>query len=334
MTIQWEPLDGQPRLLMEAQLQPAQGSRFQPTGFPDLGTAVYDGIGADGRQRRMVLIESAQSVANRLEDVCWNDATGSLDPAVAGMPYVSVSLWDSGDTTNSLLEAHRLNSPYIISSDSDFVQQFRREAKLPARNEQVGIFNRATLARAAFKYDPGSVLHGVFLEKLDGRARLQRCLSGFIEAEDASVADSGGVKNDRVAPSPSALQEIGMSVRAAEGYGNVPFHRTEYTAGRITAYFNLDLAQIRAYGLGDSAVRFLVALALWKVRMFLDTGLRLRTACDLDVVGDLGVTRPKDGFTVPPSAELESDLPALIADCATEGLFADPPITELTFQRK
>ena len=334
MPIQLEQLDGQPRLLMEARLQPAQGTRFQPTGFPDLGTAVYDGISADGRQTRMVLVESAQSVANRLESVCWNDATGSLDPAVAGMPYVSVGLWDSGGTTNSLLEAHRLNSPYIISSDSDFARQFRSEAKLPARNQQVGIFNRATLARAAFKYDPGSVLHGVFLEKLDGRARLQRCLSGFIEAEGASVADSGGVKNDRVAPSPSALQEIGMNVRAAEGYGNVPFHRTEYTAGRITAYFNLDLAQIRAYGLGDSAERFLVTLALWKVRRFLDAGLRLRTACDLDMVGDLKVTRPQEGFTVPSAPELESDLPALIAACAAGGLFADPPVTEITFQRK
>ena len=334
MPIQLEQLDGQPRLLMAARLQPAQGTRFQPTGFPDLGTAVYDGISAEGGQTRMVLVESAQSVANRLESVCWSDATGSLDPAIAGMPYVSVGLWDSGNATNSLLEAHRLNSPYIISSDSDFAQNFRSEAKLPARNEQVGIFNRATLARAAFKYDPGSVLHGVFLEKLDGRARLQRCLSGFIEAEGASVADSGGVKNDRVAPSPSALREIGMSVNAAEGYGNVPFHRTEYTAGRISAYFNLDLAQIRAYGLGDDAERFLVTLALWKVRRFLDTGLRLRTACDLDVIGDLEVTRPSEGFIVPSAPELESDLPALIATCAAGGLFADPPVTELTFQRK
>ena len=125
-----------------------------------------------------------------------------------------------------------------------------------------------------------------------------------------------------------------MSVSAAEGYGNVPFHRTEYTAGRISAYFNLDLAQIRAYGLGNDAERFLVSLALWKVRRFLDTGLRLRTACDLDVIGDLEVTRPRDGFNVPSTSVLDSDLPALIAACAAGGLFADPPVTELTFQRK
>ena len=53
-------LKGAPRLLMEAELKPVQGARFQPTGFADLGAALYerpDGV-------RMVLVESAQSVAN------------------------------------------------------------------------------------------------------------------------------------------------------------------------------------------------------------------------------------------------------------------------------
>ena len=357
MAIQMEQLNSHPRILMEASLEPVQGKRFQPTGFPDLGAAVYDAPGDNDAPTPTVLVESAQSVANRLESVCWDDATASLHSTVAGMPYVSVTLWDSGGTTNSLLEAHRLNSPYIMNDDG-FAQRFRSDAGLPGGggsagsrrrrrqsseeaeaepatdNEQVGIFNRATLAKAVFKYDPGSILHGVFLEKLDGRARLQRCLSGFIEARQSSVADSGGVKNDRVAPSPSSLREIGLTVRAAEGYGNVPFHRTEYTAERITAYFNLDLAQIRAYGLGENAERFLATLALWKVRKFLDTGLRLRTACDLDIAGELEVTRPVNGFIVPPTAALEADLSALIKACAADGLFANPPVTELTFQRR
>ncbi len=333
MPIQWQQLDNQPRLLMEAQLQPIQGTRFQPTGFPDLGAAVYDVPEDEGKSVQVILVESAQSMANRLETVCWDESTHTLHSAIAGIPYVSVHLWDSGDTTNSLLEAHRLNSPYIMRDD-DFQTLFRDEAGLPAKNSGTGVLNRRRLARAAFKYDPGSVLHGVFLEKLAGVARLQRCLSGFIEAHDSNVADSGGVKNDRVAPAPSSLKEIGLSVGAAEGFGNVPFHRTEYTAKRITAYFNLDLAQIKAYGLGENADRFLGTLALWKVRKFLDTGLRLRTACDLDMVGDLEVIRPREGFSVPTTSDLEAELPALIAACASEGLFAKPPVTELTFRRK
>lgn len=358
MTIQLEQLKSHPRLLLEARLQPIQGARFQPTGFPDLGAAVYEAPGINGGPIQTALLESAQSVANRLESVCWDSAANAPHPAINGMPYVSVALWDSNDTTNSMLEAHRLNSPYIANDDK-FSQQFCDDANLPSRRrtrsraprsqtppnedaqeqqdepQELGVFDQTTLAslaKAAFKYDPGSVLHGVFLEKFNGRARLQRCLSGFIEAQEVKTADSGGVKNDRVAPSPASLQEIGITAGAAEGYGNVPFHRTEYTAERITAYFNLDLAQIRAYGLGENAERFLVTLALWKVRKFLDTGLRLRTACDLDLAGDLEVTRPKAGFAVPATAELEAELPALINDC--KKLFADPPVTELTFQRK
>ena len=329
MTIDCKRLDEVPRLLMEAELRPIQGTRFQPTGFPDLGAATYEAPS----KVDMVLVESAQSMANRMEAVCWEEASDSPHSALKGMPYVSVTLWDSDDTTNSILEAHRLNSPYIMR-DEDFADKLRIEAGMPGRKEkeEVGEFNRVALAKAVFKYDPGSVLHGVFLEKLLGLARLQRCLSGFIEASNSNVADSGGVKNDRIAPSPGSLRQVGLEVKAADGFGNVPFHRTEYTAGFITAYFNLDLAQIRAYGLGDNAERFLVTLALWKVRKFLDTGLRLRTACDLDMDGDLKVTRP-EGFDVPPTLELENDLPGIIKECTSEGLFANPPVTEITFSK-
>ena len=92
------------------------------------------------------------------------------------------------------------------------------------------------------KYDVGSLIHGVFLAKKDlagGRLRVARALSAFIEASGASVAASGGVKNDHVNPSGDTKS----------GFGNVPFSRDEYVAERIDCYINLDLAQIRGYGL-------------------------------------------------------------------------------------
>ena len=330
MNINWSAISRESRLLFEVPLKPVQGTRFQPTGFPDLGAAIYEAPNVDGEATQMLLVESAQSMANRLEAVCWDDANHTLNDAIKGMPYVSVDLWDR-NSTNSLLEAHRLNSPYIMR-DEGFKKQFQRDADLPSRDEEAGVFNRAHLARAAFKYDPCSVLHGVFLEKLDGRARLQRCLSGFIEAHDVGVADSGGVKNDRIAPSPKSLEKVGLKVRAADGFGNVPFHRTEFTAKGITAYFSLDLAQLRAYGLGEMGEEFLITLALWKIRKFLDVGLRLRTACDLDLAREIQVTRPENSFAVPTLRELEEILPSLVDACDAKGLFAVPPVTQLTFQ--
>jgi CRISPR-associated protein Csb1 len=74
-SIDFSVLNGAPRLLIEADLKPIQGTRFQPTGFPDLGAATYTLY--DGTE--MLLVESAQSMANRFEEVCWD--RGSNTPA-------------------------------------------------------------------------------------------------------------------------------------------------------------------------------------------------------------------------------------------------------------
>ena len=86
--------------------------------------------------------------------------------------------------------------------------------------------------------------------------RLPRALSAFIEAEGVKVAASGGVKNDRVKSSKG-----GEGKTSSEGFGNVPYARDEYVAPKITAYFNLDLAQLRAFGLGEAATQMLTGLA-------------------------------------------------------------------------
>ena len=319
MTIDWTKLDDKPRLLVEAELQPLQGRRFQPTGFPDLGPAEYQAPDDEGKPTRVVLVESAQSMANRLEAVCWDSDRDEIVHALSGMPYIHIDLWE-GKTTNSIIEPHRLNSPYILEGDDTSVLENLKQ-RLPTRGQA----DIRELARVLAEMDPNSLLHGVFLAKKDlagGRYRMPRALSAFIEAVGTSRAESGGVKNDPVDPSGDT----------SKGFGNVPFHRIEYTADCITAYFNLDLAQIRAYGLGESMERFLVTLALWKVRRFLDTGLRLRTACDLGVVDGLKVTQP-DGFVVPPTSELGTTLPDLIKACASEGLFAETPVTRVTFEK-
>src|SRR5688572_8278214 len=100
------------RLLVEVDLKPVQGSRFQPTGFPDVGAGRFE----LPDRTPMLLVESAQSVANRLEAVCWDEPANDLHPALAGLPYVKIDVGD-GKWTSSVVEAHRLNSPYIEKSD-------------------------------------------------------------------------------------------------------------------------------------------------------------------------------------------------------------------------
>jgi len=304
-------LANEQRLLLEADLRPRQGERFQPTGFPELGAATYSL--PDGTE--MLLVESAQSMANRLEKVCWSEDDQDLVPPLKGLPYIRV-LRDGEVITNSLLESHRINSPYILESkDKTFFEHLQKDL---AVLESAAVDLRA-LARVLMKYDANAILHGVFLAKSDlagGRLRLPRLLSAFIEARNVRPVESGGVKMDRV--DPSANPNL--------GFGHVPYPRTEYVAESITCYFNLDLAGLRSYRLSQAAEEFFVKLAWWKILKFLQSGLRLRTACDLRCE-ELRVASP-EGLSVPDLSELERMLPDLIEEI--DG-FGEDAVTDVVF---
>ena len=301
MTLDLSQLDNETRILLEVPLKPVQGQRFQPTGFPDLGAATYQAGGA-----ACLLVESAQSMANRLELMIWDEGQNQPNEHATGISYVRIN--DSNDDylTSSITESHRINSPYILEGkDRTFFDTLRENFAVM----ETGPVDRARLVSTLLKYDINSLLHGVFLAKKElagGRLRIARAISSFIEAEVAQVAASGGVKNDHVDPQGDT----------AKGFGNVPFHREEFTAERITAYFSVDLQQIRSYGLGEKAVRLLTVLALYKIRRLLDGNLRLRTACDLELKDDGPVVaRRPSGFKLPALGELATELETCIAQC-------------------
>lgn len=281
-------LDNANRLLMTVPLRPVQGDRFQPTGFPSLGAATYQ-----TNEGRKLLVESPQSMANRLELTCWDVAQNKPVKALDGISHVTVTR-KGRFLTDSILEAHRINSPYLLEGkDKHFFTRLKEE--LGGLEE--GPIDRKKLAEALLRFDIGSLIHGVFLAKKDlagGRLRVARTLSAFIEASRADVAASGGVKNDHVNPSGDTKS----------GFGNVPFARDEYVAERIHCYFNLDLAQIRGYGLGEPVVRLLILLALFKMRKLIDGDLRLRTACDLTVDRTASIAVAPEDFTLPTLEEL------------------------------
>lgn len=319
MPLDFSPLKDAPRLMIEAELKPLQGTRFQPTGFPNLGAARY--TGPDDTE--MLLVESPQSMANRMEAVCWDEPKDDWVQSLKGLPLVKVLDENGQPLTNSLLDAHRLNSPYILESKDETVFKLLKK-ELAAMEE--GRVDLRKLARVLLAIDPNSLIHGVFLAKKElagGRLRLSRVLSAFIEAEDVRIASSGGVKNDVVHPSGDT----------AKGFGNVPFARDEFTAKRLVAYFNLDLAQIRAFGLAAFVEDFLINFSLFKVMTLLSGGLRLRTACDLRLAAPSKVTAPEK-FAVPELSTLNSEVSKLIKVLAAENLFANPPVTKVVYRKK
>ena len=312
MSIDFSSLSGKPRLLIESTLKPVQGTRFQPTGFPNLGHAAYETPDGAGQ---VVLVESAQSMANRLEAVCWDDVADDWVPPLKGLPFIKVVRPDGMAVTNSVLEAHRINSEYIARTN-----EFKDTVEKAIGFEKDRPFDfRRQLAPALLRFDINSLIHGVFLEEIAGVIRLPRTLSAFVEADGVTIAASGGVKINRVEPTLKA------------GEGNVPYSRDEYAARRIAAYFNLDLRQIRSFGLGEDVEKLLISVALFKIQKFLTEGLRLRTACDLDLI-EHRVTRPA-AFALPSLDVLCDELPQMIEAVAQQGRFHEPRVLTVTYQK-
>jgi len=139
MANEYVELKGKPRLLIEIEMDPLQGTRFQPTGFPDVGAAVFER--PDGK--RMILVESAQSIANRLESTCLDGTGPKISKELEGLPYILVKLSGVIETeTSSLIEAHRINSPFIISNE-----EFKKKFMADARYERVSRSTGRTLGK-------------------------------------------------------------------------------------------------------------------------------------------------------------------------------------------
>ncbi|MGH3905517.1 MAG: type I-G CRISPR-associated RAMP protein Csb1/Cas7g [Pseudonocardiaceae bacterium] len=293
------------RLSFDVELAPLLGSTFQPTGFPDVGAATFTRF-ENGREVPALLVESVQSMANRLEATAWDAARDEPVTEVAELPSVRVVRSGTGEfLTSSRLEAHRLASPFVHTATLNGKPMFDeiRDRLGLAKDTPL---NRRRMARAIAELDPFCLLHGVFFSQKEwwGQPKFERAISAVIEARDVQRAVSGGRKSDRVR---HQLGEEGGGT--AEGYGSVPFHRTEWTAKTIVASFVVDAELLRSYGLPQPVTELLQTLALWEIRRFLGSGLRLRTACDLEPVGDVS---SRHDSTLPGLAELTTRLGELI----------------------
>jgi CRISPR-associated protein Csb1 len=83
--------------------------------------------------------------------------------------------------------------------------------------------------------------------------------------------------------------------------------------------FSVDVELIRSYGLGSDVTELLTTIALWEIRSLLSRGLRLRTACDLEVADG-----PKE---LPQLEELTTRIQTLTA--ASRDVLGDGPLTVL-----
>jgi len=298
------------RIVVDAELAPLLGSTFQPTGFPDIGAATFTRFEGDVEVPAL-LVESVQSMANRLEATAWDRARDEPVDEVAGLPHVRVVRAGTGEfLTSSRLEAHRLASPFVHTAtlgDTTMFDEIRARLGLAKDTPH----DRRRMARAVVALDPFCLLHGVFFARKEwwGQPKFERAVSAVIEARGVARAVSGGRKSDRVRHQLEEGSGLAEGGGTAEGYGSVPFHRTEWTAKTIVASFAVDTELLRSYGLPEPVTELLETLALWEIRSLLGGGLRLRTACDLEVLGE---ATPRGGSTLPELDELTARLGELV----------------------
>jgi CRISPR-associated protein Csb1 len=88
-------------------------------------------------------------MANRFETTAWDAVNQRPVAALEGISHVTVKK-DGKFLTDTMLEAHRLNSPYILEvPKSAFVEELKKELGVLEN----GPINRQLLASVLLKYD-------------------------------------------------------------------------------------------------------------------------------------------------------------------------------------
>lgn len=276
------------RAIITAQLTLANGHFLQPTGFPDIGSCIY--TDADGNKR--CLVESEQSMANRLEAVCMKSPGYWVDD-LAGLPVIEVRDAKGSLLATNLTEPHRLASSYVLEGSSngkDIKAKLAEKLGLGDGGASWPLDKRDVLEKLVFALDPAALLHGFqFVQWKFVGLRQTRLLSARVDcllAEEPEV-HYGMVKFDLIEPGAQGEgTNKGQSIAAKS--------RVVAAKDGIKATFDIDLLGLKSLAIEKDQQKFLLALALWKIGAFLlnkaafdarsrQTGpsLRLRADCYL-----------------------------------------------------
>ncbi len=269
------------RIFITAELEPSNSDpRIQPTGFPDIGPVLYpDPAEKNGL---IALIESEPSMANRLEEVCFeNKYEGVLNRQVfAGLPYLRVETGNGNDAvfrTASTLDGHRFASDFLARGRANFgngeqtlAEHIRTTLHMSQDGSTMPIARIPDAFALVFGLDTMSLIHGFQIsnEQISFVGlRLPRALSASIIGLGCERISVPGIKFN--------VGQVRLDTLGANG-----------TPGQYQA----------------ARVQLLLAISLWKVATFLDllnVELSLRTECKLRL------KRTEKGQAIMPTASCE-----------------------------
>lgn len=283
-----EQMYSKDRVIITAKLTLANGAFLQPTGFPDIGPCIY----TDGDGNRRCLVESEQSMANRLESVCMKSPGHWVDE-LKHLPVIEVRDGNNCLLATNLTEPHRLASSYVLEgklNGTDVKTLLTAKLGLGDGGATWPLDKRDSLEKLVFALDPAALVHGFqFVQWKFVGLRQTRLLSARLEcllAEDPEV-HYGMVKFDLIEPaSQGEGTNKGQSIAAKS--------RVVAAKDGINATFDIDLLGLKNLAVDEPKKKFLLALALWKIGAFLSNkasfdarsrqtspSLRLRADCYL-----------------------------------------------------
>jgi len=288
-----DTLYNQDRVVITASLRLTNSRFLQPTGFPDIDACLY----RDQEGRRWCLVESEQSMSNRLESVCMKSPGVWVDD-LKGLPLIVVRNKAGDLLATNLTEPHRLASSYILdgkpaNSGKNLREIFAEKLELRSNGDFWPLDKRAALEQLVFALDPAALLHGFqFVQWKFVGLRQTRLIHARLEAElaDEPEVHYGMVKWDAIEPDSTREERAnkGQSIAA----------KSRIIPKNITATFDIDLLGLKTLSVGEDRKKFLLGLALWKIGAFLankpafdprsrSTGpsLRLRADCYLTFKG-------------------------------------------------
>jgi len=236
----------QDRVVITASLRLTNSRFLQPTGFPDIDACLY----RDHEGRRWCLVESEQSMSNRLESVCMKSPGVWVDD-LKGLPLIVVRDKAHDLLTTNLTEPHRLASSYILdgkpaNGSNNLREIFERKLELRSNGDFWPLDKRAALEQLVFALDPAALLHGFqFVQWKFVGLRQTRLIHARLEAElaDDPEVHYGMVKWDAIEPESTREERAnkGQSIAA----------KSRIIPKNITATFDIDLLGLKSLSLGE-----------------------------------------------------------------------------------
>jgi CRISPR-associated protein Csb1 len=324
-----DQLYAQDHIVITASLKLTNGNFLQPTGFPDIGPCIY----RDKEGRRWCLVESEQSMANRLEAVCMKE-NGVWVDELKGLPLIVVKNKGGNLLATNLTEPHRIASSYILegkrAGDTDDLRKlFEEKIGLENKGNIWPLDKRANLEKLVFALDPAALLHGFqFVQWKFVGLRQTRLIHARLEAElaDDPEVHYGMVKWDAIEPESTREQHAnkGQSIAA----------KSRIVPKNVTATFEIDVLALKNLSLKEDRKKFLLGLALWKIGAFLANkasfdprslptrpSLRLRADCYLTCESiswsgnsSKGQTTPTELMEAKPTGLGQADGPSFLPD--------------------